>query len=94
MRELLLIWWWSRSHRRHARELARQSRLPLVRPILGAAAALALVFGGIVAFSFEAAPGRDPGQREWTICKPVVIRPLPPSTETIIPCAGADARLR
>ncbi|MFD4429332.1 anti-sigma-D factor RsdA [Nocardia sp. NPDC058497] len=36
-----------------------RGRLRLVRPILGAAAALAVVFGGITAFSYSAAPG-DP----------------------------------
>lgn len=35
------------------------SRLRLVRPLLGAAAALALVFGGMTAFSYNAEPG-DP----------------------------------
>ncbi|WP_336085232.1 anti-sigma-D factor RsdA [Nocardia sp. SSK8] len=36
-----------------------RGRLRLVRPLLGAAAALAVVFGGITAFSYNAAPG-DP----------------------------------
>ncbi|APE38019.1 hypothetical protein BOX37_04395 [Nocardia mangyaensis] len=36
-----------------------RGRLRLVRPILGAAAALAVVFGGVTAFSYSAAPG-DP----------------------------------
>ncbi|MFE6925057.1 anti-sigma-D factor RsdA [Nocardia sp. NPDC057663] len=36
-----------------------RGRLRLVRPILGAAAALAVVFGGLTAFSYSAAPG-DP----------------------------------
>ncbi|MFE1596147.1 anti-sigma-D factor RsdA [Nocardia sp. NPDC058705] len=36
-----------------------RGRLRLVRPIFGAAAALSLVFGGITAFSYSAAPG-DP----------------------------------
>ncbi|MGS2808774.1 anti-sigma-D factor RsdA [Nocardia sp. MW-W600-9] len=36
-----------------------RGRLRLVRPLLGAAAALAVVFGGVTAFSYSAAPG-DP----------------------------------
>ncbi|KAF0848375.1 anti-sigma-D factor RsdA [Nocardia caishijiensis] len=36
-----------------------RGRLRLVRPLLGSAAALAVVFGGITAFSYSAAPG-DP----------------------------------
>ncbi|MFC4124827.1 anti-sigma-D factor RsdA [Nocardia rhizosphaerae] len=36
-----------------------RGRLRLVRPLLGAAAALAVVFGGLTAFSYSAAPG-DP----------------------------------
>ncbi|MGX1806424.1 anti-sigma-D factor RsdA [Nocardia sp. NPDC055321] len=38
---------------------AGRGRLRLVRPLLGAAAALALVFGGLTAFSYSAEPG-DP----------------------------------
>ncbi|WP_067543961.1 anti-sigma-D factor RsdA [Nocardia crassostreae] len=45
---------------RQARSGARASgRLRLLRPIAGAAAALALVFGGLTAFSYSAEPG-DP----------------------------------
>ncbi|MFC4377540.1 anti-sigma-D factor RsdA [Nocardia halotolerans] len=36
-----------------------RGRLRLVRPLLGSAAALAVVFGGVTAFSYSAAPG-DP----------------------------------
>ncbi|MEU1206692.1 anti-sigma-D factor RsdA [Nocardia sp. NPDC005825] len=36
-----------------------RGRLRLVRPILGSAAALALIFGGLTAFSYNASPG-DP----------------------------------
>lgn len=45
---------------RQVRSGARaRGRLRLVRPIMGAAAALALVFGGMTAFSYNAEPG-DP----------------------------------
>ncbi|MBF6172586.1 anti-sigma-D factor RsdA [Nocardia blacklockiae] len=39
--------------------VARRSHLRLVRPLMGAAAALALIFGGMTAFSYSAQPG-DP----------------------------------
>ncbi|MBF6541676.1 hypothetical protein [Nocardia brasiliensis] len=82
MRELVLIWWWSRLHRRHVRELAEPSRIRFVRPILGVAAVLGLVAGGVTALSFDPAPRRDPGQRQWTICMPVVMQPPPTAAGT------------
>lgn len=39
--------------------VARRSHLRLVRPLMGAAAAVALIFGGMTAFSYSAQPG-DP----------------------------------
>ncbi|WP_024802267.1 anti-sigma-D factor RsdA [Nocardia sp. BMG51109] len=39
--------------------VGRRSRLRLVRPLMGAAAAVALIFGGTTAFSYSAQPG-DP----------------------------------
>ncbi|ASF07296.1 hypothetical protein [Nocardia brasiliensis] len=76
------------------RQLAAPPRFRLIRPLLGAAAALALVFGGAAAFSYQADPPYDPGQRQWTICMPVVVQPLPPATGQTKPCAGAGARPR
>ncbi|QIS04153.1 hypothetical protein F5X71_19075 [Nocardia brasiliensis] len=84
MRELLLIWWWCRQRRhRHARDLGPSSRLRLLRPILGAAAALALVLvgGGVIVFG----PGSEPVKAR--MCLPVVIHP--PSTaahDGVVPC--------
>ncbi|MGW4529413.1 anti-sigma-D factor RsdA [Nocardia sp. NPDC004340] len=43
-----------------------RGRLRLVRPILGSAAALALIFGGLTAFSYNASPG-DPLWRMKTV---------------------------
>ncbi|KAA8886476.1 hypothetical protein F3087_23645 [Nocardia colli] len=44
---------------RQARTGVGSTRLKLVRPLLGTAAALALVFGGMTAFSYQSEPG-DP----------------------------------
>ncbi|MFC9435138.1 anti-sigma-D factor RsdA [Nocardia sp. NPDC057030] len=44
---------------RQARTGTGSTRLKLVRPLLGTAAALALVFGGMTAFSYQSEPG-DP----------------------------------
>lgn len=60
-----------------------RGRLRLVRPLLGAAAALAVVFGGITAFSYNAAPG-DP---LWRV-KEVVFSEQAQST--VVKYAGDD----
>ncbi|WP_206055424.1 hypothetical protein [Nocardia sp. CS682] len=49
-------------------------RLRLVRPLLGTAAALALVVGGATAFTYHAEPGPAP---QWSVNNTPYTVPLP-----------------
>ncbi len=76
MKEFLLIWW-CRLHRWLAHELARPRGQRLVRPLLGLALVLALLIGGLCAFS--PAPRKEPVPVRRTVCLPVIVQP-PPTT--------------
>ncbi|PXX71352.1 hypothetical protein DFR70_101774 [Nocardia tenerifensis] len=53
---------------------------PLVRPLLGLVAALVLIVGGVVAFSYADGVGRPRGSEpSWQINTNPIIRPLPPN---------------
>ncbi|PXX66494.1 anti-sigma-D factor RsdA-like protein [Nocardia tenerifensis] len=65
----------ARQVRHEAHSGSSPRRLRLVRPLLGAAAALALIFGGVTAFSY----GSEPGDPLWKV-KEVVFSQAAQST--------------
>lgn len=69
----------------------QRGALNLVRPLLGAAAALALIVGGLLAFSYTT----DPAEPQWRIQMPVVTKPWPaaqlPATTAVPPVVQLPA---